>query len=85
MIDGPISRYADVASMLYQPKNIEYERCRDALILFAWGLFKKICVADNIKVYVDLIFNNYQEYKGILILSGGIAYAIYLYADFPGV
>lgn len=84
MIDGPISRYADIAPMLYQPKDIEYERCRDALILFAWGLFKKICVADNIKVYVDLIFNNYQEYKGILILSGGIAYAIYLYADFSG-
>ena len=84
MIDGPISRYGDICDSLYSPPPIEYTRCRNALVLFTWGLFKKICVADNLKFYVDIIFKNYDSYHGIMILSGAVAYAIYLYADFGG-
>jgi len=84
MIDGPINRYNDISDSLYNPPAIDYTRCRDALVLFAWGLFKKICIADNLKIYVDLIFQNYKNYHGVVILSGAVAYAIYLYADFGG-
>lgn len=84
MLNGPISRYNDISNSLYNPPAIEYTRCRNGLILFAWGLFKKICIADNLKYYVDIIFQNYTEYHGLLILSGAVAYAIYLYADFGG-
>lgn len=84
MVTGPINRYADIAPTLYHPQSVDYQRCRSALVLFAWGLFKKICVADNIKAYVDIIYGNYQQYHGLLILSGAVAYAIYIYADFSG-
>ncbi len=84
MIDGPISRYNDISEKLYHPAPVEYERCRDALILFAWGLFKKICVADNVKAFVDLVFGDFSDGHGIIIFSGAVAYAVYIYADFSG-
>ncbi len=84
MIDGPISRYNDVSEKLFHPAPIEYERCRDALILFAWGLFKKICVADNLKILVDLVFGDFSDGHGIIIMAGAVGYAIYIYADFSG-
>lgn len=84
LVDGPISRYADIRGHLFNPPDIEYQRCRSGLLLFAWGLFKKLCVADNISVYVNMIYGNYQDYHGLLIFSGAVAYAVYLYADFSG-
>ncbi len=84
IITGPINTYDNLKKTLFNPKDIEYARCKKACLLFAWGLFKKICVADNIKVYVDLIYSNSSDYHGIMILSAGIAYSIYLYADFSG-
>lgn len=84
LIDGPISRYNDIKDALYSPPDVEYERGKDALVLFAWGLFKKICVADSLIVYANLVYGNYSAYHGILIFSGAVAYALYIYADFSG-
>lgn len=84
LLNGPINRYGEISEQLYSPPPIEYARCRNALVLFTWGLFKKICVADNLKVFVDMIFQNARDYYGLLTLAGAVAYAIYLYADFSG-
>lgn len=84
LIDGPISRYNDVQGTLFNPPDIEYKRCRDGLMLFVWGLFKKLCIADNIAIYVNMIFGNYQDYHGLIVFSGAVAYAFYIYADFSG-
>ncbi len=48
------------------------------------GLFKKIVIADNLGVYVDLIFNNPDSYKGAAI-GLAVFFAKYqIYADFSG-
>ena len=35
--------------------------------LMAWGFFKKIVVADTLAVYVDTVYNNLQNYKGMVL------------------
>ena len=84
MLEGPISRYGDISDRLYEPGPISYQQGKDALLLFVWGLFKKVCIADNLSIYTNHLFGNYRDYSGIMILSAGIAYAIFLYADFSG-
>ena len=84
MLTGPISRYSEISEALWEPPAPEYARCREALVLFAWGLFKKCCVADGLSVYVDLIYGNYSAWHGLLAFSGAVAYAFFLYADFSG-
>lgn len=84
LVNGPISRYGDISESLFNPPDIEYTRCRDALVLFAWGLFKKVCVADNVLPYVNMIYNDYSNYYGLIAFSGAVAYALFIYADFSG-
>jgi len=49
-----------------------------------WGLFKKVAIADNCALLVDPIFNNYQEYNGLILVLGAVLFAFQIYGDFSG-
>lgn len=48
------------------------------------GFFKKLVIADSCAVYTNLIFDNYQDFKGSTLLLGAIFFAIQIYGDFSG-
>jgi alginate O-acetyltransferase complex protein AlgI len=54
------------------------------VFLFAYGLFKKICLADNIAVFADLAFDPHQILSSPEAWAGSVAYALQLYFDFSG-
>jgi len=49
-----------------------------------WGLFKKVVIADTLAIYVDDIFNNYQQYPASMLLLGAVYFAFQIYCDFSG-
>ena len=53
-------------------------------MLFIWGLFKKVVVADNLRVLVDHVFNNENHQNSGSILFALFAFTVQLYADFSG-
>jgi D-alanyl-lipoteichoic acid acyltransferase DltB (MBOAT superfamily) len=55
-----------------------------AIFLILWGYFKKVVVADNIGMIADNIFNNYDQFEGLPILFGVLAFTIQIYCDFSG-
>jgi len=49
-----------------------------------WGFFKKIVIADNCAIYVNLIFNDPYSRNGSEILIASILFAFQIYGDFSG-
>jgi alginate O-acetyltransferase complex protein AlgI len=54
------------------------------VLLFLFGLFKKICLADNIATYADLAFAPGALLHTPEAWAGAVAYALQLYFDFSG-
>ena len=54
------------------------------LVVFLVGLFKKVCLADNMAPFVDLIFIRSADLTMLEAWAGAIAYTLQLYFDFSG-
>ena len=52
--------------------------------LFAWGMFKKLCIADRIAVYVNYVYGNINDRYGLAIFLATVLYSFQIYCDFSG-
>ncbi len=84
IMEGPISRFHEVAEDLYSGKSIQFDNVKYGYQRIVWGLFKKIVVADRLAPVVQSVFNNYQRYDGIIVLFGALCYTCQLYMEFSG-
>lgn len=84
ILSGPIDKGRDFIPQLRKQRVFEYSKMVDGMRQILWGLFKKVVIADNIANYTDLIFGNYTNLTGSILLFGAFLYTIQLYADFSG-
>ena len=84
IIQGPISRYDQLAGQLYEGHRFEYENLTHGAQLILWGFFKKLVIADRAAVLVNEVFGNPTEYTGGAVFMGLLFYMIQIYADFSG-
>lgn len=84
IVEGPIGRYDLLAEPLYSGHSFDYDRFTKGLQLMAWGLFKKMVIADRANIFVSEVFGDYQKYSGSIILLGGVLYTLQIYAEFSG-
>ncbi len=81
---GPISNYQQLSSQLFSEHKFDYQNFAYGFQRMVWGYFKKIAIADMLAPYVQLVFQNYNQYAGITVLIGIFFYSIQIYADFSG-
>lgn len=84
IIQGPINRFDNLASQLYENHNFDLKKFRYGIQLILWGLFKKLVIADRAIVIVNKIFDNHKDYGGGLIVIGVLFYSLQQYTDFSG-
>jgi alginate O-acetyltransferase complex protein AlgI len=84
LLQGPIERAADLLPQLKKPYQFDYNAIRSGILLFVWGLFKKVVIADRLAHYADQVFNHVDSYTGLPLIIGTYAYAFQLYFDFSG-
>lgn len=84
LIQGPISRYDDLAKSLYEPHDYNARTVSLGLQRILWGFFKKLVIADRIVVAVNAIIGDTDAYRGAWVFVGMLFYALELYADFTG-
>lgn len=85
LVAGPIERASDLLPQLNKKKlSLRADNLRDGALLFLWGLFKKVVVADNIRILADHVFDNAQYQTGGAILFALFAFTVQIYADFSG-
>jgi alginate O-acetyltransferase complex protein AlgI len=81
---GPIERGAHLLPQLHRDFDFDYERVAGGLQLIAWGLFKKMVIADRLGVFVNQVYGNVRAYRGAPLLLATLLFAVQLYADFSG-
>lgn len=84
IVQGPIPRHKQLANQLYEGHRFDYVRMCHGCQLMIWGWFQKMVIADRIAVPVNLIYNNYTEYHGLLVFLAAAGYGLQVYADFQG-
>lgn len=84
ILSGPIPRGDGLIPQLKNPQNLTYDSFMKGFRLMLWGYFMKLCVADNLSVYVDHIFNNIENNNGGSIFLASILYTLQIYGDFAG-
>lgn len=84
IVQGPISRYQELAPQLTGQKHFSFASFRKGLILVAFGCVKKIVIADRLGIIVNAGFDTYRDLSGTVLYLVAVAYAIQLYMDFSG-
>lgn len=84
LIQGPISRFDDLAKSLFEPHSFDSRTVAFGLQRILWGFFKKLVIADRILVAVNTIIGDTDVYRGAWVFVGMMFYALELYADFTG-
>lgn len=84
ILQGPISRYNQLAEQLFTPHSFDYKRVKFGLQLALWGLFKKMVIADRAAILVNQVFDQYTEYQGLEIFVAALMYTVQIYTDFSG-
>jgi len=82
LLQGPIERAGNLLPQLKRPYVFDYDNVRAGMLIFAWGLFKKVVVADRLGVFVDAVYNDCYRYTGLPLLIATYLYAFQVYFDF---
>jgi D-alanyl-lipoteichoic acid acyltransferase DltB (MBOAT superfamily) len=84
LLQGPIERAGDLIPQLKARYEFNYDNMRFGMLLFTWGLFKKVVIADRLSLYVDAVYNDVHAFTGLPLLLATYAYAFQIYMDFSG-
>ena len=82
LVQGPISKFTQVAPTMYQPHIFDSKQVSFGLQRVLWGYFKKTVIADRIAPAVVALLA--PEHTGISFLVLSIFYAVQIYCDFTG-
>jgi len=85
LVAGPIERGGHMLPQFRRVHEFDYPRIVSGLRLMAWGLFKKVVVADRLALLVNPVFNAPRQHpEGPLLLLATLAFAFQIYGDFSG-
>src|SRR5688500_252898 len=85
LVAGPIDRAKSLIPQIKQSFEFDYKSATFGLQLMAWGMFKKVCVADRLAPYTKAIFQGDPEsFSGSALLLGTILFCVQVYCDFSG-
>lgn len=84
LVAGPIERATNLLPQFLVPRKFDYAKAVDGMRQILWGLFKKMVVADNCAVAVNMIFGQYQSFDGLTLFIGALLFTFQIYGDFSG-
>ncbi len=84
ILSGPIPSSAEILPQFKAPVRPDRAKIERSLGEIAWGLFKKMVVADNMYLTVNYCFQHYTDLNGSSLFLGVTSFSLYLYADFSG-
>lgn len=81
LVAGPIMRAHNLLTQVEAPRRFSFDAARQAVLLAAWGFFKKLVIADNVGVIANRVFAH-QHPSFEVLWAGVFAFGIQIYADF---
>ncbi|RSK39560.1 MBOAT family O-acyltransferase [Hymenobacter perfusus] len=84
LVAGPIERPQNVLPQFHEQYKFDWELCKSGLLQMAFGLFKKVVIADRLARVVDGAYNDVGTQNSTTLLIATIFYAFQIYCDFSG-
>ncbi|MDB4881892.1 MAG: D-alanyl-lipoteichoic acid biosynthesis protein DltB [Gemmatimonadetes bacterium] len=84
LVAGPIERPQNLLHQFREEHRFEYDRVVAGLQLMAWGLVKKVVVADRLADLANRVYDSPRQFTGLPLWLGTIAFAFQIYCDFSG-
>jgi D-alanyl-lipoteichoic acid acyltransferase DltB (MBOAT superfamily) len=84
LVAGPIERAKNLLPQFFEKHNFDYKNAVSGARLMLWGFFKKMVIADNLAITVNMIYNNPAGYSGPWLIIATIFFAFQIYCDFSG-
>lgn len=84
LVAGPIERASHLLPQFYKTYKFNYDQVKSGLLLIAFGLFKKMVIADRVSILVNQVYNNPETYHGFEVVVATIFFAFQIYCDFSG-
>jgi alginate O-acetyltransferase complex protein AlgI len=82
LVAGPIERPQNLLPQFRAHHSFDYARVTSGLRRMAWGMFKKVVVADRLAVSVDLIYDEPHRYHGLALIAATLLFSFQIYFDF---
>lgn len=83
-IAGPIKRYQDFVPQMENPKDFSLDNFEKGFVMVLHGLAKKVLIADNLAVFVNLVYDKPEVYTTVDLWLATYAFAFQVYCDFSG-
>lgn len=84
LVAGPIERPQNMLHQFYEEHKFNYNNVSTGLKLMAWGLFKKVVIADRLAIMVNTVYSQPQQYQGIPLIIATVFFSFQIYCDFSG-
>jgi len=84
LVAGPIERATHLLPQVKVKRTFDYDRAKEGIHQFIWGLLKKVVIADTCATYANAIFDNYPSMNSLSLILGAVYFAFQIYGDFSG-
>jgi len=84
LVAGPIERPSNLLPQFKEVHTFDYHLATSGLKLMAWGMFKKVVIADRLALVVDPVYGDPSSFPGPMLLIATICFGIQIYCDFSG-
>lgn len=84
LVAGPIERATHLLPQVKVKRSFDYQKAKEGVFQFVWGLVKKVVIADTCATYANAIFDNYESMNSLSLILGSVYFAFQIYGDFSG-
>lgn len=84
LLQGPIERGKNLIPQLREKSEFNYDNVRSGLILFSWGLLKKVVIADRLALVVNTVYGQPEVFNGPQLIIATFFFSLQIYYDFSG-
>lgn len=84
LVAGPIERATNLLPQFQCQRRFEYVQAADGIRQMLWGFVKKMIIADNCATGVNLIWSQYSDETGLVLVIGAVLFTFQIYCDFSG-
>lgn len=84
ILAGPIDRPNGFLPQIGRGKSLDYNLAVDGIRQILWGMFTKMCIADNLAQSTDFVWNDVEGQTASTLLYVSLLFFVQMYADFDG-
>ncbi|MFV8362101.1 MBOAT family O-acyltransferase [Flavobacterium sp. ZT3P35] len=84
LVAGPIERATHLLPQVKVKRSFNYQKAKEGIYQFIWGLLKKVVIADTCATYANAIFDHYESMNSLSLILGAVYFAFQIYGDFSG-